>query len=134
MRVCVVVCRWTWKFNRMHRNAMQCACGSVYCICTPNESIRLHVVVIQSVYSFIKQILSPHCIYVQFFFIDAIICCYHQRKFNTHIELTVSFLLNWIFNSILFGQIAIYKHVHMGFGIFCAVSHNVFSFFPHSSW
>lgn len=38
-------------------------------VCTPNESIRLVVVVIKSVYSFIKQILSPHCIYVQSSFV-----------------------------------------------------------------
>lgn len=36
--------------------------------CTPNESIRLDVV-IKNVYSFIKQILSPHCIYVQSSFV-----------------------------------------------------------------
>lgn len=96
--------------NSIPCTAMQCACGSVYAVHTKWVNSPLFVV-IESVYSFIKQILSAHCYYVRFFFhIDAIICCYYQHKLNTY-WIDCFALLNWIYNSILFGQIVIYKYI-----------------------
>lgn len=59
---------------------------SVCLQCTPNESIRLDVV-IKNVYSFIKQILSPHCIYVQLFFVLMQSFVVTNSANWTHIEL-----------------------------------------------
>lgn len=105
--VCIcaaVVCRWTWKFNRMHRNAMR----MWKCVCTDHQMSQFAP--LSLLRAFIHLLNKFYLLIVfmsKFFCIDAIICCHYQHKLNTYwIDCFV--LLNWIHNSILFGQIAIY--------------------------